>query len=62
MEARILTVADLVEVMTSHRPYRPAPGIDAAIEEIEKNKWVLYDNAVVDACLKLFREKNYQLS
>ena len=62
MEARILTVADLVEVMTSHRPYRPAPGIDAALEEIEKNKGIFYDDAVVDACLKLFREKNYQLS
>jgi PAS domain S-box-containing protein/putative nucleotidyltransferase with HDIG domain len=62
MEARILTVADVVEAMTSHRPYRPASGIDAALEEIEKNKGILYDNAVADVCLRLFREKGYQLT
>ncbi|HUN54893.1 MAG TPA: PAS domain S-box protein [Smithella sp.] len=61
MEARILAVADVVEAMASHRPYRPSLGIDAALEEIEKNKRILYDSAVADACLKLFREKNYQL-
>jgi PAS domain S-box-containing protein len=62
MESRILAVADVVEAMASHRPYRPTLGIEAAIEEIEKNKGILYDNAVVDACLKLFREKGYQLN
>jgi HD-GYP domain-containing protein (c-di-GMP phosphodiesterase class II) len=61
MEARILAVADVVESMASHRPYRPAMGIDAALEEIEKSKGILYDNTVVDACLRLFREKGFQL-
>ena len=62
LEARIMAVADVVEAMASHRPYRPALGIEAALEEIEKNKGIFYDNAVVDACLKLFREKDYQLT
>ncbi len=60
MEARIMAVADVVESMASHRPYRPALGIDAALEEIEKNKGILYDNTVADACMRLFREKSYQ--
>jgi HD-GYP domain-containing protein (c-di-GMP phosphodiesterase class II) len=54
-------VADVVESMSSHRPYRPALGIEAALEEIEKNKGTFYDNAVVEACLRLFREKGFQL-
>jgi HD-GYP domain-containing protein (c-di-GMP phosphodiesterase class II) len=61
MEARILAVADVVEAMASHRPYRAALGIDAALEEIEKNKGIIYDNAVANACLRLFREKNYKI-
>ena len=61
MEARIIAVADVVEAMASHRPYRASLGIEAALEEIEKNKGTLYDNAVVDACLSLFREKGYKL-
>jgi PAS domain S-box-containing protein len=61
LESRILSVADVVESMASHRPYRPSLGIDAALEEIEKNRGTLYDNAVADACLRLFREKGYQL-
>jgi PAS domain S-box-containing protein len=61
MEARIMAVADVVEAMASHRPYRPALGIEAALEEIEKNKGILYDNAAADACLGLFRQKGYQL-
>jgi len=61
IEARIMAVADVVEAMASYRPYRAALGIEAALEEIEKNKGILYDNAVVDVCLKLFREKSYQL-
>jgi PAS domain S-box-containing protein len=61
IEARILNVADVVEAMASHRPYRPSLGIDAALNEIEKNRGTKYDEAVVDACLKLFREKGYQL-
>jgi PAS domain S-box-containing protein len=61
MEARIMAVADVVEAMSSHRPYRPGLGIEVALEEIEKNKGLFYDNAVVDTCLRLFREKGYQL-
>ncbi len=49
LEARIMAVADIVEAMTSHRPYRPALGIDIALEEISKNREVLYDPEVVDA-------------
>ena len=62
LEARILAVADVVEAMASHRPYRPTLGIEAALEEITKNKGILYDDAVADACLRLFREKGYQLT
>jgi len=61
MESRILAVADVVEAMASYRPYRPALGIEAALEEIEKNKGILYDDDVAYACLRLFREKGYQL-
>jgi PAS domain S-box-containing protein/putative nucleotidyltransferase with HDIG domain len=61
MEARILTVADVVEAMASHRPYRPGLGINAALNEIEKNRGIFYDNAVADACLRLFRKKSFQL-
>jgi len=61
MEARIMAVADVVEAMASHRPYRAALGIDAVLKEIEDNRGVLYDADVVDVCLRLFREKGYQL-
>jgi PAS domain S-box-containing protein/putative nucleotidyltransferase with HDIG domain len=57
LEARILGVADVVESMSSHRPYRPSLGIKAAMEEIEKNRGALYDPEVVDACLALLEEK-----
>ncbi|MCX8110633.1 MAG: response regulator [Syntrophorhabdaceae bacterium] len=60
-ESRILAVADVVEAISSHRPYRPALGIETALKEIEKNKGVLYDEIVVDACLRLFREKRFNL-
>lgn len=59
-EARIICVADVVETMASHRPYRPSIGMDKALEEITKNRGVLYDPRVVDACLKIFKEKNYR--
>jgi PAS domain S-box-containing protein len=62
MEARILAVADVVEAMASHRPYRASLGIEKALEEIETNKGILYDTDVVKACLKLFREKYYELT
>ncbi|MCX5837733.1 MAG: HD-GYP domain-containing protein [Deltaproteobacteria bacterium] len=61
IEARILAVADVVEAMASHRPYRPALGLSAALEEIEKNRGLLYDSHAVDTCLRGFREKGYQI-
>jgi putative nucleotidyltransferase with HDIG domain len=60
-EARIIAVADVVEAMSSHRPYRPGLALDAALGEIERNRDVKYDSRVVDACLKLFREQGYKL-
>lgn len=59
IEARILAVADVVEAMASHRPYRDAHSIDKALAEIERGRATLYDPVVVDACLKLFREQGY---
>jgi PAS domain S-box-containing protein len=61
LEARIMAVADVVEAIGSHRPYRPSLGIDFALEEISRNKGILYDTDVVDACLRLFREKGFKL-
>jgi PAS domain S-box-containing protein len=61
LESQILAVADVVESMASHRPYRPSLGIEAALEEIEKNRGTLYDTGAVDACLRVFREKSYHL-
>jgi len=61
LEARILAVADVVEAIASHRPYRPARGIDVALEEIVANRGILYDPDVVDACVRLFHEKGYNL-
>jgi PAS domain S-box-containing protein/putative nucleotidyltransferase with HDIG domain len=59
LEARIVSVADVVEAISSHRPYRPGFGIDVALEEIEKNKDILYDAEAVEVCVKLFREKEF---
>ena len=61
LEARIMAVADVVEAMSSHRPYRAGLGIDKALAEVERGRGSAYDPAVADACLKLFREKGYQL-
>ena len=61
IEARILAVADVIEAMASHRPYRASLGIDPALAEIEKNRGIFYDEAVVDACIRVFREKGFQL-
>ncbi|MGA2531692.1 MAG: HD domain-containing phosphohydrolase [Candidatus Aminicenantales bacterium] len=60
MEARILAVSDTVEAMSSNRPYRPSPGLGVALEEIEKNKGVLFDADVAAACLKVFKEKGFR--
>jgi PAS domain S-box-containing protein len=62
LEARIMAVADVVDAMASHRPYRASLGIEAALKEIEENKGILYDEAVVDACLRLIREKGYAIT
>ncbi len=61
LEGRILGVADTVEAMATHRPYRFSKGLEAALDVIEAGKGKIYDPAVVDACLRLFREKGYQL-
>ena len=59
-EAKILTVADVVEAMASHRPYRAAIGVEEALKEITRNKGTLYDARVVDACVKLFKKKKFE--
>ena len=61
MESKILAVADVVEAMASHRPYRPSLGIEKALEEILENRGFFYDPPVVDACLKLFRQKGFKI-
>lgn len=61
LEAKIIAVADVVEAMSSHRPYRPAPGIEAALDEIAKNRGKLYEPKVVDICIRLFREDCFTL-
>ena len=60
-EARILAVADTIEAMSAHRPYRAAIGLDAALKVIQAGRGTLFDETIVDACLRLFKEKNYQL-
>ena len=59
LEAKILAVADVVEAIASHRPYRPAYGVDKAFAEISLNRGVLYDDRIVDSCLKIFNEKGF---
>jgi putative nucleotidyltransferase with HDIG domain len=59
IEARILGVADVVEAMSSHRPYRPALGLDAALKEIQQNSGILYDPLVVNACLRLLQDRRF---
>jgi PAS domain S-box-containing protein len=61
LESRIMAVADVVEAISSHRPYRPALGINKALAEIELGRGIKYDAVVVDACLSLFREKAFQI-
>jgi HD-GYP domain-containing protein (c-di-GMP phosphodiesterase class II) len=60
LEARIIAVADTVEAMASHRPYRPALGIDAALEAVNQGKGDLYDAQVVDACTQLFSKGTFR--
>jgi HD-GYP domain-containing protein (c-di-GMP phosphodiesterase class II) len=60
-ETQVIIVADVVEAMISHRPYRPALGVDAALNEILNNTEKLYKPEVVEACVGLFRNKGYQI-
>jgi putative nucleotidyltransferase with HDIG domain len=60
LESKILVVSDVTEAMTSHRPYRPALGTDAAMDEISKNRGILYDTGISDACLKIFYKKGFK--
>jgi len=60
-EARIMAVADVIEAMSSHRPYRPGLGIETALAEIERGRGTAYDADTADACLRLFRDQGYQL-
>ncbi|MGB3480133.1 MAG: HD domain-containing phosphohydrolase [bacterium] len=59
LEAKIIAVADVVEAMSSHRPYRPAPGIEKALAEIKKNRGKLYEPEAVDICLELFKTNEF---
>jgi putative nucleotidyltransferase with HDIG domain len=61
LEARIMGVADVVDAMASHKPYRAARGLDSALDEILDNRHTLYDPEVAGACLKLFRQKGFSL-
>ncbi len=61
LEARIVAVADVIEAMSSHRPYRPSLGIEKALEEAEQGSGRLYDPEAVRCCVRLFREKGYSL-
>ena len=62
LEAKILAVADVVEAMSSHRPYRPAIGLEQALLEISEKKGILYDSKTVEACLKICREENFKFT
>ena len=61
LEARIVAVADVVEAMSSHRPYRPGLGVEAALQEVEQGRGTLFDPVVVDTCLRIFREGRFSL-
>ena len=61
LEAKIIGVADVIEAIASHRPYRPALGLDKALEEVSQKRGTLYDPEVVDACLRLFTVKGFNL-
>jgi putative nucleotidyltransferase with HDIG domain len=60
IEAKIIAVADVIEAMSSNRPYRSAHSIEEALEEISRNKGILYDPEIVDVCITLFKEKGFE--
>lgn len=62
LEAKIICVADIVEAMSSHRPYRASLGIEPALEEIRRGRGIWYDASVVDACLKLFHDNRFSFN
>ena len=62
VEARILAVADVVEAMSTHRPYRAALGIDAALAEVRRGRGTVYDEAVVDACGRVISEQGFRFA
>jgi HD-GYP domain-containing protein (c-di-GMP phosphodiesterase class II) len=62
IEAQVIGVADVIEAMASHRPYRPALGIDIAIDEIKNNRGVMYDSDVLDAAVDIFSDSSYQVA
>ncbi len=62
IQARIIAVADVLEAMASHRPYRAALGIDAAFKELEQNSGTMFDAEVVYSCVRLFREKGFKIN
>ena len=62
IEARVVAVADVIEAISSHRPYRSALGIEFGLEEIRSGRGTRYDPAVADACIKLFAEKRLEFS
>jgi len=61
LEARILSVADVIDAMDSHRPYRPSLGMEKALEEITSKQGSHFDSNVVDACVRLFKEEGFRL-
>ena len=61
LEARVLAVADVIEAMASHRPYRAGIGLEKALAEVERGRGTIYDASAADACLRLFRDKGYAL-
>jgi PAS domain S-box-containing protein len=61
LEARIISIADVIEAMSSHRPYRPGLGVEKSLAEIERGRGIAYEPAAVDACLRLFRDKGYAI-
>ncbi|MDD3627252.1 MAG: hypothetical protein PHV06_08040, partial [bacterium] len=61
-EAKIIAVADVVEAISSHRPYRPAQGIEKALDEIKKNRGILYDDDIVDICIEIFLKNKFSFS
>jgi PAS domain S-box-containing protein len=62
LETKIICVADVVEAMSSHRPYRPSLGMDMALQEISEKSGRIYDSLIVEICLKLFREKGFKFT